>query len=125
MTAAYSSLLQLRRRHDLDRAAFEAQTSCPAHWPCHSASVARAMRLAVHSERKSACIHVHLHGQTLAWLDLSSLVIILFAVAVKSPIATVYESAHCALFESMILIARRSIPDHTAEDGHVICTAFR
>ena len=89
------------------------------------ASAARAMRLAVQPELKSACIRVHLHGQNLAWPHPSSPVVIMLAVAVKTPSAIVHEPAHCALSPEMLFIARRSIPHHTAEDGHAICTAFR
>ena len=58
--------LQLRRGHDLDSIVILVNTRCPAQWPYHSTSVARAMRLAIQPELKSACIHVHLHGQNLA-----------------------------------------------------------
>ena len=92
------------------------------------ASGARAMRLAVHPELKSACIHVYLYGQRLAWLDPSSYVVIsiYLAVAMKTSIMAAHGSAHCTsrLKWSSFFIARRTVTHHIAEDGHAISIAL-
>ena len=70
---------------------------------------------------------VSLNGHVLGTVTdqfLRSALLASFTVTAKTPIVTVHEPAHCALSPDMAFIARRSIPHHTAEDVHEICTAF-